>query len=153
LTGAALLAALAFAAWQRAAPPSHPTLVATPPAAAPASAVPATTRANGEASPASPAEPAATARAGDLECGSGPCDQSEPVEPGPEDTAAAIASRPLPADLDTWALDPSVDPAWRARKGARPRTLGNLPPAPDEYDATPAEEVQEAGYIQPNGGR
>jgi hypothetical protein len=54
--------------------------------------------------------------------------------------------------MDAWALDPQVDPGWRPRDDRRPETLGNLPPDPDEFDATPADEVQEAGQLSPPDG-
>lgn len=92
----------------------------------------------------------AAARPEAFECGSGPCDPPPVVvEPEPAQAAWAAGLRPLPADMEAWALDPTVDPSWRAPADGRPERLGNVPPAPDEYDATPADEVQEAGYRLP----
>lgn len=70
------------------------------------------------------------------------CEEPAAVEQAPSTMVHAQVA-PLPADLDAWSLapEPAVAVADQTGAGQRvPSPLFNTPPAPDEHDATPADE-------------
>lgn len=82
--------------------------------------------------------PSALAEAAARLCADG-CD--EPAVPRQDPAAATPVAVAVaqPADLDAWALSP--EPLQAAGEPApSPPRLFNTPPAPDEQDATPADE-------------
>lgn len=148
----AAIAAVVVTTWRVASRPALLERTATPvPALVPDPATADATEGN-EAAPTVGAESLTALPSAAFECGSGPCEQLEFTEPPPVETAPVPALRPLPADMDAWALDPQVDPDWRPTGDGRPETLGNLPPDPEEFDPAPADEGQDTGYPSPSDG-
>lgn len=86
-----------------------------------------------------PQPPSALAMAAARLCADGCDEQPAPSsEPSP-----VVAGDPLPllqpADLDAWSLSP--EPLIVAAAPTADQPLFNRPPAPDEHDATPADET------------